>query len=381
MKKVVRKVTIFALLTLSFFVNPLSVNNVEADFLKVIAPAEIEQNKPFVIDLEISDKPDTTFALKARLGPNDGALTKGQTFDPESGVWLSDSVSWERFPKIKTDSEGHWQGQLTAKPGNNSSTGKNLLEVRLKNFTDNTTKDSDSYLLTITEPVKIPEAPKVETKGEPILNEFFAAGGPEWVEIKNKGEGKIDLSGWLIDDEEGKSSPFVIPSGIILESGQFYVANFPSPKLNDITDSVRLLKPDNTLVEEYRYNSPEKGQSFAKDSTGNWFMTAELTPGTNNPNPPVISPTQTTTNPTVLAETTNSETDEVPDTSLPKLLESTESAKIATVSGSFKDPNKSNTLFRYLPVILGGFLIVLAVGIVGKNIYFGYKVKQASQKA
>lgn len=373
--------SIFSLLT--FFINPLFVGSVEADYLKVDVPSEVFQNEQFSSAIEISAKPNSIYFLKARIGQNQSEMTKGQTLDEASGVWLSDSVNWERFPKFQTDGDGRWVGSLKVRTSQSSSLGQNLFVIRIKSTADGSTKDSEPYQISLLEaPAPAPEA-IVEEKGDPILNEFLPSpiSGSEWVEIKNKGTGKIDLGGWLIDDEEGKSSPFEIPANTIVEPNGFYVAYFSSAKLNDLEDSVRLLKPDGTVVEEYRYQSPEKGKSFTKDSGGNWFKTAEITPGTTNPNPPNVSTAGNENEKSqILAEKTESEEESL-NTSLPKLTTSTESAKIATVSGSFKDLEKGTKLINKIPFVLGIFLIFSALAILVKNTYTNYKNRKSKDLA
>lgn len=371
MKKYIYRVGIFAALSLSFFLNPLSVSHVEADYLKITAPAEVIQNTPFEITVEISAKASTNYSIKARLGNSSGQMTKGQTQDNQTGIWLSDSVAWDRFPKIQTDGSGHWQGTLKVKPTTTAALGTNLLVIRVQDNIDGSTKDSEPYQITINEAQLAPVVPRIIAIGEPILNEFLAApgGGQEWVEIKNKGNTDADLSGWLIDDEEGKSSPFIIPQGTVVAANGFYVAYFSSPKLNDATDSVRLIKPDGTLVEEYRYNSPEKGKSFAKDSNGVWFTATEVSPGTNNPKPPISvgAADNTSKNKVLTAETTQNS--EVELTTAPKLSVATKSAKIATVSASYKDSGLKEGWINKIPLFFGGLLILAAFGVLGKNIY------------
>lgn len=271
-----------------YLVNP---SLVAADFLKVTAPAEIYLDTSFEINLEISAKANTKYFVKARLGSNPSSLRAGQTLNENKNIWLSDTVSWESFPSFETNNDGLWIGRIFAKVSKNAALGDNFLIIRIHSQNDNI--DSAAYSLIVKEAPKQETKPQstvvIEEKGEPILNEFLPqpkTGNKEWVEIKNKGVGNANLSGWKIDDEPGKSSPQVIPSGTIIPPGGFFVVTFSSPKLNDLADSVRLLKPDDTVVESYSYKNSVKGQSFAKDVKGNWFLTASTTPNAPNPSAP-----------------------------------------------------------------------------------------------
>src|SRR3990167_8420208 len=173
MKNFLLRLTIFVTIATSFFLNPLAVNVVEADYLKVTSPAEVTQDTQFEVSLEIAAKPDTKYYLKGRLGQSLNSLTKAQTFDEKTGVWLSDSVAWDRFPQFQTDLDGHWTGKLKIRPNSTTALGKNLLVIRIRNSSDNSTKDSEPYQLSVIEAPKVPEPSKAEAKGEPILNEFI----------------------------------------------------------------------------------------------------------------------------------------------------------------------------------------------------------------
>ena len=209
--------------------------------------------------------------------------------------------------------------------------------------------------------------PPVVQVGEPILNEFLPqpeTGGKEWVEIKNKGTAVADLSGWKVDDQEGGSTPQVLPNNTLIQPGGFLVVTFQSPKLNDLADSVRLLKPDDSVVESYTYNQTIRGQSWSKDTNGNWFLTAAITPGAENSLPPVAN--TTTANPPTQKATTKQTTSNTADTPtaeisnrLPKVLATSE-AKIATVSASFNDKKTESPLT--LPLVILGSLFVIGSG-------------------
>ncbi|OGO16382.1 MAG: hypothetical protein A2Z14_04385 [Chloroflexi bacterium RBG_16_48_8] len=79
--------------------------------------------------------------------------------------------------------------------------------------------------------------------------------GDEFIELYNLGPNKVFLKGWTLDDEEGGGSkPYKIP-GITIRPGGY--ATFFHTKtgitLNDDGDTVRLIAPNGTLVEEIRY--------------------------------------------------------------------------------------------------------------------------------
>jgi hypothetical protein len=77
----------------------------------------------------------------------------------------------------------------------------------------------------------------------------------EFIELYNRGPGRVNLSGWMLDDLPGAgSSPFELPDRT-LEPGEF-IAFFRSKThiaLNDTGDTVRLLDPSGNLVDSISY--------------------------------------------------------------------------------------------------------------------------------
>lgn len=359
---------------LIFIIYLLNPSLVAADFLKVTTQAEINLDTSFEINLEISAQASAKYFVKARLGSNTTNLRSGQTLNETKNVWLSDTVSWTSFPSFTTDNNGHWAGRIYAKASKNANLGSNYLVIRIHGQS-NTNIDSATYSLTVKEAPKEEIKPQplivVEEKGEPLLNEFLpqpTVGNKEWVEIKNKGTGNADLSLWKVDDQPGKSSPQIIPSGTVVAPGGFYVVTFASPKLNDLSDSVRLLKPDNSVVESYTYSNSIRGQSFAKDSKGNWFLTAVVTP--NAPNPTVSKPTATTptnsNNQTALDNSQNNpkESSDINQSAvknkLPEVLSDLDK-KFATVSASFTKKKTGNPVT--FPLLVLGSLLIAGSGV------------------
>ncbi len=349
---------------LIYLVNPTLV---AADFLKVTSPTDILLETPFEINLEITAQPNTDYYVKARIGADTSNLRQGQTLHKDKGVWLSDSVAWTSFPKFSTDQNGLWVGKIQAQASKNAKVGPNFLVIRIKPATGTHT-DSAAYSINISPAQKVEPSPTIVQVGEPILNEFMPqpeTGNKEWVEIKNKGAGAADLSGWKIDDEAGKSTPQILEQGTVIQPGGFLVITLQSPKLNDLTDSVRLLKPDDSVVENYTYAETVRGQSFAKDTNGGWFLTAVTTPNAENPLPQGANvPSQSETiNKTAGSKQSNPKTETTTKTQVNKLPQvlSTSEAKIATVSASFSKKNSDQSLT--LPLIILGSLLILGSGV------------------
>jgi len=121
-----------------------------------------------------------------------------------------------------------------------------------------------------------------------IISEFLpnpvGSDSNEWIELYNSGFSAVDLTGWQIDDGEGGSNPYTLPSGTIITAGGYLVLPRSQTKivLNNDFDAVRLLRTDKTIQEQINYKDPPEGASYARDNSGNWQYTASLTPGSAN---------------------------------------------------------------------------------------------------
>ena len=89
----------------------------------------------------------------------------------------------------------------------------------------------------------------------------------EYIELFNAGPAPVDLGGWMLDDVDdsqggvrrsrpGRSRPFVIPAGTVVDPGGFVVffRSDTGVTLNNDGDWVRLLRPD--AVVPRRSNMP-----------------------------------------------------------------------------------------------------------------------------
>lgn len=149
-------------------------------------------------------------------------------------------------------------------------------------------------------PTNIPTpTPQVPTSSNPpvggqiqingiSLSEYLPnpkTGEDEWVELYNDSSNEVNLAGWKIDDAEYGSSPFTIPAegnAAFIPPKSYKVYIMTSSRFNNSGDSIRLLRPDSSLVEETSYNSSSEGIALAKDSNGHWQETSQATPGSAN---------------------------------------------------------------------------------------------------
>jgi len=106
-----------------------------------------------------------------------------------------------------------------------------------------------------------------------------AANSEEWIELYNSGSIDVDLRGWSIDDAEGGSSPYIIPESLIIKSQSYLVLPQSTTKvqLNNSSDEVRLIDPDQKVIDAVSYAATHSDISWSKIDT-NWVETELLTP-------------------------------------------------------------------------------------------------------
>ncbi|MDQ4077454.1 MAG: lamin tail domain-containing protein, partial [Chloroflexota bacterium] len=117
----------------------------------------------------------------------------------------------------------------------------------------------------------------------------------EYIELVNRSNQTINLTGFQLDDAVGGTSPYTLsgtlsPGGIhVLFRSQTGIA------LNDDGDSVRLLAPGEIVWDEHDYSSATLDQAWSRDADGAWHDDWAPSPGLANVSPPPYTPTVTTT--------------------------------------------------------------------------------------
>lgn len=134
-------------------------------------------------------------------------------------------------------------------------------------------------------------APEIIDYSGIIISEFMPA-GEEWVELFNESDLDIDLKDWQIDDIIQGSSPYKIKDSLLIKEGQYIIVTLPRAILNDNGDQVRLIAPNEQIMQIVSYEKAEKDQSAAFDGAS-WFWTDTPTPGRENEI--VTQPVQKTT--------------------------------------------------------------------------------------
>ncbi len=106
----------------------------------------------------------------------------------------------------------------------------------------------------------------------------------EFVEIVNKGEHKIDLLNWQIDDAEGGSKPYTFGESIFLESGEHFLLTREDSglALNNSQDEVRLIAPDKSVIDLLSYDKVIEGEAYVLGDNNEWSWSSMTTPGEKN---------------------------------------------------------------------------------------------------
>ncbi len=90
----------------------------------------------------------------------------------------------------------------------------------------------------------------------------------EYVELYNDGSvGDVDLAGWKLDDiAGGGSSEYVFPPNTILQTGGYLVVFSADTRiaLNNIGDTVRLVRPDNSEADTRRWTMDDGLSAIAR---------------------------------------------------------------------------------------------------------------------
>jgi len=98
-------------------------------------------------------------------------------------------------------------------------------------------------------------------------------GANEWVELSNDTGTPADLSGWSIDDAAGGGAPYRLPDGSTIAPRGLLRVDLPKALFNNAGDSVRLLRPDGGVADQYSYGKADADLSFCRVE-GIWSVCA-----------------------------------------------------------------------------------------------------------
>ncbi len=102
----------------------------------------------------------------------------------------------------------------------------------------------------------------------------------EWVELYNSSSTDLDLRGWVLDDAESGSQPYLIEASLVVKANDYLVIKKEVSKLslNNTNESVRLFDPAGLMIDSIDYTKANSDISLAYFDDG-WQETELLTPG------------------------------------------------------------------------------------------------------
>lgn len=156
------------------------------------------------------------------------------------------------------------------------------------------TPKKENSKITEVRPLQI-EAPKTAEVGPPpaypegvVFNEILPSPeGPdaenEWIELFNQNGFEVDLSGWKIEDKQGKTTTYTFPPDSKIPAFGHLVLSRPETKitLNNNGDELILSNPNKEIIDSIILGKAPLGQSYNKTQSG-WLWSAVLTPGAEN---------------------------------------------------------------------------------------------------
>lgn len=105
----------------------------------------------------------------------------------------------------------------------------------------------------------------------------------EWIEIFNKNNFEVNLSGWQIQDIRGKTKTYIFPEGTKISPQSFLVLSRKTSKitLNNNGDGLNLVLPNGEIRDQVSYEKAPTGKSYNRTDAG-WTWSDTLTPGSEN---------------------------------------------------------------------------------------------------
>jgi hypothetical protein len=168
----------------------------------------------------------------------------------------------------------------------------------------------------------------------------------EWIEIFNKSDNDINLSGWQIKDVLGKTKSYFFPEKTIIKADDFLVLSGSLTKitLNNDGDSVLLINPKGEITDNVSFKNAPKGKSYDKIDQ-EWIWSSFPTPGNQN-----LASGQKTENYNTSLDSVSKEE---------KIKKPSELKKIASIKQAIPNFNFSFILLiaLFLSFLLGGFFL------------------------
>lgn len=121
-----------------------------------------------------------------------------------------------------------------------------------------------------------------------VINEIMTKDpnkGPDYVELFNKGNEVVDLTGWYIFDDEDRSDKVIKLDGVVLNPGEVFVLeennHFAFGLGKD--DQVRLFNANGGLIDSYVWSGSHPKEVFARNPLTGQMEEAKASKGKINP--------------------------------------------------------------------------------------------------
>ena len=121
-----------------------------------------------------------------------------------------------------------------------------------------------------------------------VINEIMTKDpnkGPDYVELFNKGNEVVDLTGWYIFDDEDRSDKVIKLDGVVLNPGEVFVLeennHFAFGLGKD--DQVRLFNANGDLIDSYVWSGSHPKEVFARNPLTRQMEEAKASKGKINP--------------------------------------------------------------------------------------------------
>ncbi len=109
----------------------------------------------------------------------------------------------------------------------------------------------------------------------------------EWIELLNQDTRQINLTGWKLTDQAGRTKTYSFEEKVSIESGTFIVLSRRQTgiTLNNEGDGLYLMAPNGKIADRMDYGKAPMGKSYALID-GDWMWNSSPTPGGKNVNIP-----------------------------------------------------------------------------------------------
>lgn len=273
------------------------------------APLQMHKTSEFQVTFDVANDSVTSdsYYVKGRVGTSSATLSQGETFNPTTGSWLSDTSAWSSFPALTFSNTGIATASVTLRTKTTAVIGNNILIVRINKSSSYDSSPANLLILepSPTLPTQIPTGRDpdpsptgVGTTPVSYSNIYISEVMPnppdnehEWVELFNNNDFPVSLINWFVDDvENGGSSPKMFSMDIPAKN--YSVFELSSSVFNNTGDSVRLLDFNKNQVDGFEYDGSTQGKTWGRTSFNSDSFCLQ-DPSKNNPNNSCINPTLT----------------------------------------------------------------------------------------